>query len=254
MSRFTRFSRISPLELARERERRAWCCALSGLALLLSFAVAALALPAQEWAFVHESPACFHGFWVVSPAEPLQESAARSALAFTPPPAPSPAVQLEVQPELPEPEWLPECLPEDGVELSPEPLMAEDLPEFDTEPANRPPRAVAAQRASDAAPAEPSSAARPPAEFVAASYRHTPAPPWPATLRSRRVQGSVGLRVAVDAQGEPTRVEVCATSGHAALDRCARDWVLAHWHFHPARRGGVAVASTVRTQVDFVLR
>ncbi len=254
MSRFTRFSRISPLELARERERRAWCCALSGLALLLPFAVAALALPAQEWTSEHESPARFNGFWVVSPTDALHESAARPALAFVPPPAPSPAVQLEVQPEPPEPVWLAECLPEAGVELSPEPLLAEDLPEFDTVSANRPPRAVAVQRVSAAAPAEPPAAARPPAEFVAASYRHTPAPPWPATLRSRRVQGCVGLRVAVDAQGEPTRVEVCATSGHAALDRCARDWVLAHWRFHPARRGGVAVASTVRTQVDFVLR
>ncbi len=45
MSRFTRYSRISALELYEELERRAWCAAALALLLCLSLVGAALCLP-----------------------------------------------------------------------------------------------------------------------------------------------------------------------------------------------------------------
>lgn len=107
-------------------------------------------------------------------------------------------------------------------------------------------------RPSSAATASASSAESAP-PITPASYRSAPPPPYPASLRERRISGSVGLRIRVSATGHPTSAEITASSGHPDLDSTARRWVLAHWTFHPATRNGSPLDSTIRTSVRFVL-
>ena len=72
-------------------------------------------------------------------------------------------------------------------------------------------------------------------------------------MRQRGVEGTSRLRIFLDARGTPRKVELAGSSGHGELDAVARSWVLEHWTFSPARRGAVAVASTVVVQVRFVI-
>lgn len=60
------------------------------------------------------------------------------------------------------------------------------------------------------------------------------------------------LRVAVSAAGEPERVALEQSSGHALLDDSALAAVR-RWRFEPARLGPVAVASQVQVPVRFRL-
>ncbi len=256
MSRFDRYSRISALELCLERERRAWRSGMALFLLLLGGAGAALYSPAPERGLVGQDCCDFTGVLVMEqrsiPPSPAE------AVARVLPPAPVADVVPRVDVVATEPPSFPPLALEwEALEFEPaEPLLVPDLPEVLL------PASHAAPRSRGATPqashrAEASSAATHSAvqgELVAASYRSTPRPPYPPSLLQRRVQGRVGLRIAVDAEGVPQSVEVCSSSGYAAFDRCAREWVLAHWRFYPARQGGKAVASMVRTQVEFVLR
>lgn len=84
-------------------------------------------------------------------------------------------------------------------------------------------------------------------------YLSNPKPPYPAGMRQRRIQGSVGVRIAVSPQGLPTAVDITQPSGHAEFDFTTRNWILRHWRFRPAKRGGAAVASSITTTVRFRL-
>lgn len=109
---------------------------------------------------------------------------------------------------------------------------------------------------------EPESAS--PAPAPAPAPAPTPAPPDdrgaepvarvqpdypPAALRSRE-EGTVLLRVEVDARGIPVTVDIERSSRSRELDSAARDAV-SQWTFRPAIKGGQAVASTVTVPVDF---
>lgn len=85
------------------------------------------------------------------------------------------------------------------------------------------------------------------------AYLSNPKPPYPAAMRQRRIQGSVGVRIAVSQQGTPTAVDITRPSGHAEFDSTARSWILRHWRFRPATTAGKATASTVTTTVRFRL-
>ena len=63
----------------------------------------------------------------------------------------------------------------------------------------------------------------------------------PASVRARE-QGTVMLRVLVDANGVPQRVEIARSSGHARLDAAARESVL-RARFRPVMRNGEAVSA-----------
>lgn len=82
---------------------------------------------------------------------------------------------------------------------------------------------------------------------------HSPRPPYPESLRRRRITGSVGVRIAVSAQGLPSAVDITRSSGHAEFDSTTRSWILRHWRFQPATSGGRAIASSVTTTVHFRL-
>lgn len=83
------------------------------------------------------------------------------------------------------------------------------------------------------------------------AYRHAPAPPYPTLARRRGWEGLVLLRVRVDVQGTPQEVLVETSSGHALLDRSAREHVLKRWRFQPAMLDGVAVPAWAQVPVSF---
>lgn len=140
----------------------------------------------------------------------------------------------------------------DHAAVSPEPVTpAAETPEPEPESGAGTPDTDAT--ASSAAPPS-ASTARPPDAPVPEDRAAEPViriqPDYPvAALRSRE-QGTVLLRVEVDAQGNPASVEVESSSRSRELDRAARDAVL-QWAFHPAIRDGEPVASTVTVPVDF---
>ncbi|MEO7433264.1 MAG: TonB family protein [Dokdonella sp.] len=75
---------------------------------------------------------------------------------------------------------------------------------------------------------------------------------YPPTSMSRREQGTVLLRVLVDADGGVQRIEVQRSSGHSQLDKAARDAVL-HAHFRPVLRDGLAVPAWGVVPIEFRL-
>lgn len=91
-------------------------------------------------------------------------------------------------------------------------------------------------------------------EYTPPSYREAPEPPYPPTLRAERTEGTVRVRIAVDAQGKPTKVVITQSSGHREFDMTAYEWILQRWHFNPAHRGGLPIAGVVSTSIRFVIR
>ncbi len=247
MSRFTRYSRISPRALHEAQLRLAWRCFGALLPLFLALLAG---LPFWRVACRFGDEGTGAPTFVGVPVPP-SERAAEARPAVPAPTVPPPAVE----PALPELAALPLLPPEAVAELPPV--------NSDAAPAAAP---LVLSLPAELTPARPAVAAarpvapkRPPEQgeagaFTPASYRSTPQPPYPPALRSSRLAGEVALRIELDAEGVPLRVDVCRSSGQAAFDRCAREWVLAHWRFYPARRGELAVPSVVRSTVAFVLR
>lgn len=103
---------------------------------------------------------------------------------------------------------------------------------------------------------EPVTAAQPapvaPPHFNA-DYLNNPAPQYPAVSRRLREEGRVTLRVFVDAQGLPARIELRTSSGYERLDNVALETVR-QWKFVPARRGDEAVSAWVLVPISFSLR
>jgi len=77
-------------------------------------------------------------------------------------------------------------------------------------------------------------------------------PEYPAAAFRSREEGTVLVRADIDANGNPTNVEVAKRSGSRDLDRAAVEAV-GKWRFEPAIKNGKAVASTVQVPIDFKL-
>lgn len=251
MSRFSRYSRLSEWQLYTARIRRAW--ASFWLAWAVVGAVGALLAAVRLY---YEPESCgLSGFWVAAREAAPRAQEPELAVHDTPvewelPPVPELAVSI--QPAEAEP-----------VELAVEPEQRAPLFEMDegwdmpqqsvrsvpgaSRRVSPPPRRMKAAAAS----AAPAAAAE--GEFTPAAYRIAPKPPYPALLRQSRVEGAVRLRIYLDAEGTPLRVEVATSSGYAEFDATARAWVMQRWRFSPARRGEQPVPTTVVTQVRFVL-
>ena len=90
------------------------------------------------------------------------------------------------------------------------------------------------------------------ARFVAASYRHQTAVPYPKLARRRGQEGTVWLNVQVDTAGEVSDIEVLESSGFSQLDQAALKTVR-RWYFIAARRDGQAEVSYVKIPVKFQL-
>lgn len=90
------------------------------------------------------------------------------------------------------------------------------------------------------------------ARFVAASYRHQTAVPYPKLARRRGQEGTVWLNVQVDTAGAVSDIQVLESSGFSQLDQAALKAVR-RWHFIAARRDGQAEVSYVKIPVKFQL-
>ena len=79
------------------------------------------------------------------------------------------------------------------------------------------------------------------------------APPYPRMAMQRGIEGTVVLRIHVDATGKPIEVIVEQSSGSRILDEAAQKFVQARWRFAPAMQNGQAVDGWGLLPVDFVL-
>ncbi|MGL6290289.1 MAG: energy transducer TonB, partial [Silanimonas sp.] len=91
-----------------------------------------------------------------------------------------------------------------------------------------------------------------PTEETLALRAGTP-PRYPPAALSRRLEGEVELLILVGIDGRPESVTVTRSSGHALLDRTAREHVLRRWVFEPSLRNGIAVPAYARVPVRFTL-
>lgn len=81
----------------------------------------------------------------------------------------------------------------------------------------------------------------------------SPAPPYPRMAVQRNIQGTVMLRIHVDAVGKPIAVSIEKSSGSRILDEAALKFVQARWHFVPAQSNGQAVDAWALVPIEFVL-
>ena len=112
---------------------------------------------------------------------------------------------------------------------------------------------VPAQEIEVVPPAPPSPALEPHASVVLAPQidaKQCPAPEYPRRARRLRLEGTAQLLVTVDAAGKPLRVLVQTSSGHTLLDEAAIAAVRL-WHFHPAKRDGVAEQGDLLVPIRF---
>ena len=131
-------------------------------------------------------------------------------------------------------------------------LIAQATKQVQTSP---PASASATTEPSQAAPQATDDAVRqpepsPPRYDVA--YLHNPPPSYPGLARRLHLQGTVILKVHIDAQGSPREVLVEHSTGHNILDQAAVRAVH-DWRFLPARQAMTAVEAWVRVPVAFTL-
>ena len=232
-------------ELARQRIRRAWCSLplvlLPGLGVLLVAAHTMLPLAPPQ------NDCDFLGVTYLLPEE----------TSSVPPSPPAPRLHPNLPgPDIPSPELLVHHQTEFHLpELQ---LITTDeknditLPlETDATWLNR--KAEAPAAAPPPAPAAHHITQKESSLFIPPGYLDCPQPDYPPSLRARRVQGTVGIRIAVSAEGAPTRVEIITSSGNNKLDTHVRRWILQPWRFSPARRDGHPTAAMVDTSIHFVL-
>lgn len=254
----------------RERERLGWRSLRAVSALALVLALSARALPHSGADGTDGGESSGKDAVLLAPAAPAppHPSPDFSPLPFplsSPPPPDIRPAQLPSLPPRPDSSPLPlTSLPASEVLPSP------SIPPFEadirlTEESTPEPSSASAHAAKAHAPspanaqtpsrATASSAPTPGKEsrVRAARYRSTPRPPYPPLLREQHIEGSVRVRILLDASGRPTAVDILTGSGHAAFDDTARRWILNHWTFYPAERDGKAIPGRVVTQIHFVM-
>jgi protein TonB len=112
-------------------------------------------------------------------------------------------------------------------------------------------------------PATPPAAAQQPVQVAAAppidpnlkpsvDCTQSPQPTYPSTSRTLGEEGTVMLRLQVDEQGHPLRVEVEKSSNHPRLDRSARDTIASSW-VCPLRQGRQGYSGWLRVPVVYQL-
>jgi protein TonB len=80
-----------------------------------------------------------------------------------------------------------------------------------------------------------------------------PAPPYPRPALMRNIEGTVVLRIHVDAAGKPMEVLVETSSGSRILDEAAAEFVKKRWRFAAAQQNGQAVDAWGVLPVQFAL-
>lgn len=111
--------------------------------------------------------------------------------------------------------------------------------------------AASAQRQAGQRAQERRAAARRPADREVEPIARVQ-PDYPPAAARVREEGTVLVRVEVDASGTPSRVSIARRSGSRDLDRAALDAVK-QWRFRPAIRDGKPAASVAEVPVEFRL-
>ena len=107
------------------------------------------------------------------------------------------------------------------------------------------------RRRAERAEAERAAAPQAPANRVVAAVTRVQ-PTYPPEAFRAGEEGTVLVRVDVDASGNPTNVDVARRSGSRELDRAALDAVR-KWRFDPAIKDGKPVAASAEVPVEFKL-
>ncbi|MDQ3268491.1 MAG: energy transducer TonB [Pseudomonadota bacterium] len=102
------------------------------------------------------------------------------------------------------------------------------------------------------APAPPPPPSQPKTVSTGVEYLQAPAPEYPPIARRMGEEGRVTLRVLVNENGRPTRVDVQKTSGSPRLDEAARQSVL-HAMFKPHIEDGRAITVYAIVPITFHL-
>lgn len=160
---------------------------------------------------------------------------------------PSPPQPEPPRPRPPPPQPKPVPLPH--AQSLPSPLLAAAVAApspISVSPATTAPLAVSAPPAPAASPLPIT-----PPQF-GADYLDNPKPAYPPISRRMREEGKVLMRVFVEADGRPGRVEIQSSSGSPRLDQAASSAV-SRWKFIPARQGSDAVAAWVLVPIVFKL-
>lgn len=166
---------------------------------------------------------------------------------FMEPPPPPPPEPPEPPPPPPEDEPPP---PDE-----PPPEVPPELP-----PAPPPPAPIATAPVTEASIAVPAAPPAPPAPppppdvgaALGADYQNRRGLRYPPQALRRREEGTVTLRVYVDANGDPEIVELQRTSGSRNLDQAAIRAVRT-WKFRPGMQGGRPVGGWVVVPIQFRL-
>lgn len=234
MSRFTRFSRISPAQLLRSRERTAWCSA--GLTGVLLGAAGCLLLQ-QVRLIISSCDTHFHGISYTDPESFSPPQKALTGRCSPPAQEPQPLIPQAMPPELVFPD------------MAIEPIAHADEPFPYEEPEDGIPFHLEIKERAVTRTAAPPSA---PAKTTAATPLKTPHPPYPVRMLQRRMEGDVCICIHIDAAGIPTAVDIL-TEVHPDFAEHTRRWILRYWRFRAAQKGSAAIASTLRTSIRYRL-
>jgi protein TonB len=196
--------------------------------------------------------------WQPTPAMVGQAPTPHHVAPITPQVAPTPAPPAAVATAPPMPVQTPHVLKVSNtadaatVEVATSTLLTlPSLPSADPLTTTSPPHSASTN------PPGPLPAAQPPAESALTHARadHQRCPPagHPPALRERGIEGLVQLRVRVDSQGQPSQVQLLASSGWRLFDEAALAMARG-CRFHPARQADHAVDSWVEFPVRFALQ
>lgn len=134
----------------------------------------------------------------------------------------------------------------------PTPLPQSAEPPIAAAPLPDPP--APAPHSTPAPPAATASTAAPPPKTVSGvEYVQAPQPEYPAIARRMGEEGKVILRILVNEQGQPARIEVRQSSGYARLDDAARRAALRAL-FKPHLEDGRAVAVYALIPINFSMQ
>ena len=148
---------------------------------------------------------------------------------------------------LDEPQIKPKTPPVTVKEVHLDPVVV-PTPTFDVAPDRGPDTIIATGNRPDVRPAGPGD--RGPVS-VAATHTIPPYPPVEIRLGN---QGTVLLRLLIGTDGKVLDAQILRSSGFARLDAAAQAWVISHWRYQPAIRGGAAVQGAVDVAVKFDLK